>query len=103
MQCGHLSWISLEKRFSFGENTVLQTLHLLPRGCGMDGESFTVPEGCYFLMGDNRNHSLDSRFSEVGMVDGRYILGKAWGIVFPGQDVLQNNARDLGRIGSVYD
>ena len=76
---------------------------MLPRGCGTDGESFTVPEGCYFLMGDNRNHSLDSRFSEVGMVDGRYILGKAWGIVFPGQDVLQNNARDLGRIGSVYD
>lgn len=37
----------------------------------------TVPEGCVFVMGDNRNHSLDSRFSSVGMVDNRYILGKA--------------------------
>ncbi len=43
----------------------------------------TVPEGCVFLMGDNRNNSLDSRSSEVGMVDERYILGKAYWRVVP--------------------
>ena len=74
-----------------------------PNGIGTDGSSFTVPEGCYFLMGDNRNNSRDSRFSEIGMVDGRYIVGKAWGIVFPGQDLLKNNDRDFNRFGSVYD
>lgn len=68
-----------------------------------DGYSATVPEGCYFLMGDNRNHSTDSRYPEVGMVDGRYIVGKALWLVFPGQDFRQGNARDWSRLGDIYD
>ena len=36
----------------------------------------TVPEGCVFLMGDNRNHSTDSRHTAIGCVDTDYILGK---------------------------
>lgn len=36
----------------------------------------TVPEGCVFCMGDNRNASTDSRRDTIGMIDTRCILGK---------------------------
>lgn len=46
----------------------------------------TVDEGCVFVLGDNRNDSLDSRdarIGEYGMIDTRYILGHAVYRIFP--------------------
>lgn len=42
-----------------------------------------IPEGSFFVMGDNRNYSLDSRFSEMGLVEKNQIVGKALIRVYP--------------------
>ena len=44
---------------------------------------YTVPEDHVFFMGDNRNHSVDSRFEQVGSVDSRHIIGQAVFRLFP--------------------
>ncbi|MBE6617029.1 MAG: signal peptidase I [Ruminococcaceae bacterium] len=43
----------------------------------------TIPEGQVFVMGDNRNHSADSRTTSIYTVDERDIVGKAVARVFP--------------------
>ena len=44
---------------------------------------YTVPEGCYFMLGDNRNYSKDSRFWENKYVRADQIVGKALIRYFP--------------------
>ena len=43
----------------------------------------TVPEGSIYVMGDNRNHSADSRFPSIGIVDVRCVIGRGVAVMFP--------------------
>ena len=61
-----------------------------------------VDEGCVFLMGDNRNGSMDSRDPAIGQVDTRELLGKAVMVLLPGEGTWQHPAeQDFGRIGGL--
>lgn len=60
----------------------------------------TVPKGCVFVMGDNRNESADSRSDMIGMVDTRQILGKVLFVLIPGRNA--NGSRSWDSFGSVY-
>lgn len=46
-------------------------------------DEITVGEDEYFVLGDNRNNSEDSRYASIGNVKKEYIVGKAWFVVSP--------------------
>ena len=52
-------------------------------GYGEGINHVTVPEGCLFVMGDNRNQSADSRYPDIGIVDTRCVIGRGLAVMFP--------------------
>lgn len=57
---------------------------------GLAEEEITVGEDEFFVLGDNRNSSEDSRYANIGNVKKEYITGKAW--------FYMDSIRDMGRV-----
>ncbi len=45
---------------------------------GLAAEEMTLGNDEYFVLGDNRNNSEDSRYANIGNIKKEYIIGKAW-------------------------
>jgi signal peptidase I len=68
-------------RETLDNGVTYDTLDQSPVSRGDNTREFIVPEGHYFMMGDNRDNSLDSRF-DVGFVPAENLVGRASIIFF---------------------
>ncbi len=68
-------------RETFDNGVTFDTLDQVPGSDGDNTREFIVPEGNFFMMGDNRDNSRDSRF-DVGFVPSENLVGRASFITF---------------------
>ena len=54
---------------------------------GMAANAITLEAGEYFVLGDNRNNSEDSRYADIGKVNKKYITGKLWFQISPRKEI----------------
>ena len=64
--------------YKYEENT-----YYIKRIIGMPGETVQIKDGYVFVMGDNRNHSMDSRDPSVGVLTKEDLIGRAWVRIYP--------------------
>ena len=92
------------------DGVALEEDYIAERTYSAEGLEFpvTLEEGELFVMGDNRNHSTDSRSDMLGVIDERYVVGKAIFLIFPGRtaqylgELPGTGKRDFSRIGVIH-
>ena len=50
---------------------------------GLASDGVSLESGGYFILGDNRNNSEDSRYGDIGNINKKYIVGKVWFVISP--------------------
>ncbi len=57
------------------------------RNAGIASSTVSLESGEYFVLGDNRNNSEDSRYGDIGNVKKKYIVGKLWFTISPREKI----------------
>ena len=68
---------------AFDEETDVSSIE----DAGLAAEEITLGADEYFVLGDNRNNSEDSRYANIGNIKKDYIIGKAWFRIAPFSDL----------------
>ncbi len=99
---GQQVYIDFDTGDVYVDNVLLEESYISSPTTTFEGVSFplTVEEGCLFVLGDNRLISKDSRSTEIGQIDCRQVVGKAFLLLFPGVDPAIQSRR-FDRIGVI--
>ncbi len=99
---GQQVYIDFDTGDVYVDNVLLEESYISSPTTTFEGVSFplTVEKGCLFVLGDNRLISKDSRSPEIGQIDCRQVVGKAFLLLFPGVDPA-TQSRHFDRIGVI--